>query len=67
MIILYQSYLLSMISYVHNTYVCKFNTSMKNAEARLQEASLDGSKNVTDKLSDIQTNTEYENRGPSNL
>ena len=40
---------------------------LKNAEARLQEASLDGSKNVTDKLSDIQTNTEYENRGPSNL
>ena len=28
---------------------------------------LDGGKNVTDKHSDIQTNTEYENRGPSNL
>ena len=39
----------------------------KNREAKLQEATMKGSKNVMDRKSDIQTNTEYENWGPSNL
>ena len=38
---------------------------LKNAEARMQEASLNGSENVMDKQSNIQKDTEYENRGPS--
>ena len=33
----------------------------KNREAKLQEATMEGSKNVMDRKSDIQTNTEYEN------